>query len=86
LSADAFEEGRRGFGVGVGGAPIAGEVAAEGGGEDGLAEFFEEGGHGVEGFARAAAAGLEGFELGDDSALFGQWCHRTLKFAHVRNV
>jgi hypothetical protein len=51
------------------GAPLLGEVAAEGGGEDGLAELLEQGGDGVERVARAPAALLQGLELGDDAAL-----------------
>jgi hypothetical protein len=37
----ALKQGAGGLDVGVLGAPVGGEVAAEGGGEDGLAELVE---------------------------------------------
>ena len=57
-------------GVGVLLAPLFGEVAAEGCGQDGLAEAFEEGWDGVEGLFGVSAAGGEFFDFGDYAALF----------------
>jgi len=40
--ADAVEEFGGGFDVGVGGAPVGGEVASEGGGQQALTELLQQ--------------------------------------------
>jgi hypothetical protein len=59
--------------------PVSREAAGAGGDEDGLAEAFEEEGD----FGQALLAGVhfgqEGFQLGDDAALFGERGERDLE-------
>lgn len=58
------------------GAPVGGEVAAEGGGEDGLAELVEEWGHGVQRLLRPPAPRKTGFQRVCDSALLKKGRYR----------
>ena len=50
--------------------PVGGEAAGAGGGEDGLAEAFEEGGDFIQPFLAGFHLGQEFFQFGGDAALF----------------
>ena len=54
-------------------APFFGQIAPEGGGQDGLTELFQQVGDGFKGLSGAAAVGLKFFDLGYDAFLFVEW-------------
>ncbi|MDZ7842160.1 MAG: hypothetical protein U5R46_15270 [Gammaproteobacteria bacterium] len=69
--ADTLQELVGGFElVGVVAAPLFGEAAFEGGFEQGLAVGLELGAGGFQAFHALVQFGEEGFDLGDDAALF----------------
>lgn len=54
--------------------PIVGKPAGTGGGEDGLAEAFEEGWNFIQPFLTGFNLGKKFFQFGDDAVLFsGGW-------------
>ena len=69
---DAVEEDGGRFDVGMLRAPVGGEVASEGGRQDGLAELFEQRRNGLERSPGFAAPLLQRLNFGDDAALFGE--------------
>ena len=52
--------------------PFGGEAAGASGGEDGLAEAFEEGGNFIQPFLAGINLGKEFFQFGDYEVLFGK--------------
>src|SRR5690606_4240331 len=67
LLPDAFEEDAGRLHVGVLGAPLSGQVAAEGGCEDGLSELVEQLRHLLERLPRLTALLRQRIDLGNDA-------------------